>query len=38
VRLFTDDRPAARLARPALLRAASLAPIRAGMSRLLTRH
>jgi ubiquinone biosynthesis UbiH/UbiF/VisC/COQ6 family hydroxylase len=38
VRLFTDDRPAARLARPALLRAASLAPIRAGMSRLLMQH
>ncbi|WP_420142193.1 5-demethoxyubiquinol-8 5-hydroxylase UbiM [Sphingomonas sp.] len=38
VRLFTDDRPAARLARPALLRAASLAPVRAGVSRLLARH
>jgi len=38
VRLFTDDRPAARLARPALLRAAAMAPLRTGISRLLTHH
>lgn len=39
VRLYTDDRLAARIARPALLRvAANLSPIRAGVSRLLMRH
>lgn len=39
VRLFTDDRPAARIARPLVLRAAAgLPPIRAGVSRLLMRH
>lgn len=39
VRLFTDDRPAARIARPLLLRAAAgLPPVRASVSRLLMRH
>lgn len=39
VRLYTDDSLAARVARPALLRAAArLTPVRAGVSRLLMRH
>lgn len=39
VRLYTDDSLPARIARPVLLRAAaSLSPVRAGVSRLLMRH
>lgn len=38
VRLFTDGSPPARLARPALLRAAASAPVRGGITRLLMRH
>ncbi|MET4898373.1 5-demethoxyubiquinol-8 5-hydroxylase UbiM [Sphingomonadaceae bacterium jetA1] len=39
VGLFTDDRPPARLLRPALLHAAArVTPARAGISRLLMRH
>lgn len=39
VRLYTDDRPAARLVRPVLLRAAErLSPVREGIAQLLMRH
>lgn len=39
VGLYTDDRMPARVARPAILRAAArLSPIRAGVSRMLMRH
>lgn len=39
VRLYTDAGPGARLARPALLRAAArLSPVRAGVAQLLMRH
>lgn len=39
VRLYTDARPAARVARPALLRvAAGLTPVRTGIAHLLMRH